>query len=54
MRIKDVRQEERVVSGKKVRVTVVEREPTPEERIEQRLAALESRIAALDAKLDRK
>lgn len=60
-RIKAERVEERDHGGRRVRVTVVEREPTPEEAerkerrrkeadLEARLAALERRVAALEGK----
>lgn len=50
-KIKAERDEERVVNGKRVRVTVVERELTPEEQLEQRLAALEARVATIEERL---
>lgn len=53
-KIKSERIEKREHGGKRIRITVVERELTPEEQLEQRLAALEARVAALEAKLDRK
>ncbi|MBC7334879.1 MAG: hypothetical protein H5U01_01225 [Clostridia bacterium] len=52
-KIKAERNEEREHEGKRIRVTVVEREPTVEERIEKRLAAIETRLVAIEDRLAR-
>lgn len=49
-KIKAERIETRLEGGKVLRVTVVERQLTPEEQREQRMAALEVRVAALEAR----